>query len=145
MKGFREFLMRGNLVGLAVAVVIGAAFTSVVQSLVVNIITPLIASPFGKPNFGALVFHIHKATFTYGLFLNALISFVLIVTVVYFFVVAPAAKVFSVMNRNKEAAERECPECLSQIPVRAIRCKFCTAEVPAAEQPVSSARHRASH
>lgn len=140
MKGFRTFLIRGNLIDLAVAVVIGAAFTGVVQSLVTNIITPLISAVAHKPNFGALVVHIGPARFTYGLFLNALISFVLIAAVIYFFVVAPVAKVLSVMNRNKEATERECPECLSQIPIRATRCKFCTAEVPPVERLVSSAR-----
>jgi large conductance mechanosensitive channel len=140
MKGFKAFLLRGNLIDLAVAVVMGVAFTAVVQALVTNIITPLISSVSGQPNFGALVVHIGKANFTYGLFLNALISFVIIAAVVYFFVVAPVAKVLSVMNRNKEAAERECPECLSQIPIRATRCKFCTAEVPPVDRPVSSAR-----
>ena len=140
MKGFKTFLMRGNLIDLAVAVVMGVAFTAVVQALVTNIITPLISSVAGQPDFGRLTVHIHKATFTYGLFLNALISFVIISAVVYFFIVAPMAKVLSIMNRNKEATERECPECLSQIPVLATRCKFCTAEVPPVERPVSSTR-----
>lgn len=134
MKGFKAFLLRGNLVDLAVAVVIGVAFTAVVQSLVTNIITPLIAALAGKPNFGSLAVTIHKAHFTYGLFLNSLISFLIIAAVVYFLIVAPVAKFLAYMNRNKEATERECPECLSQIPVAATRCKFCTAVVP----PVSA-------
>jgi large conductance mechanosensitive channel len=138
MKGFRTFLLRGNLVDLAVAVVIGVAFNAVVMSLVTNIITPLISAIVGKPSFGSLHVHIHKANFTYGLFLNALISFVLIAAVVYFLIVAPVAKVLAIMNRNKEAIERECPECLSQIPVGATRCKFCTAVVPPAQVPASA-------
>jgi large conductance mechanosensitive channel len=131
MKGFKTFLVRGNLVDLAVAVVVGVAFNTVVQALVNDLITPLISSVAGKPNFSALVFHIGKGKFSYGLFLNALISFVIIAAVVYFLIVAPVAKVLAIMNRNKEATERPCPECLSQIPAGATRCKFCTAAVPA--------------
>ena len=130
MKGFRTFLLRGNLVDLAVAVVVGVAFNAVVTSLVTNIITPLIAAIAGKPNFGALEVHIGKGHFTYGLFLNALVSFVIVTAVVYFLIVAPMAKLLGFVNRNKEAAERSCPECLSQIPIGATRCKFCTAIVP---------------
>lgn len=138
MKGFRTFLLRGNLVDLAVAVVVGVAFNAVVMALVTNIVTPLISAIVGKPSFGALAVHIGKADFTYGRFLNALISFVLIAVVVYFLIVAPVAKVFALMNRNKEATERDCPECLSQIPVGATRCKFCTAVIPPAAATTSS-------
>lgn len=130
MKGFRTFLLRGNLVDLAVAVVIGVAFTAVVQSLVTNIITPLIAAIAGQPSFGSLAVTINNAHFTYGLFLNALIYFVIIAAVVYFLIVAPMARLLAFADRNKEATERTCPECLSQIPVAATRCKFCTAVVP---------------
>lgn len=130
MKGFKTFLLRGNLVDLAVAVVIGVAFNAVVQSLVTNIITPLIAAIGGKPNFGSLVINVGKGHFTYGLFLNALIYFVIIAAVVYFLIVAPVARFMGYVNRNKAATERDCPECLSQIPVAATRCKFCTAVVP---------------
>lgn len=137
MKGFKTFLLRGNLIDLAVAVVMGVAFTAVVQALVTNIITPLISAVASKPSFSALRVHIGAADFTYGLFLNALISFVIIACVVYFLIVAPAAKLLAVMNRNKAATERDCPECLSQIPVRATRCKFCTAVVPPASAPGS--------
>jgi large conductance mechanosensitive channel len=132
MKGFRTFLLRGNLVDLAVAVVIGVAFTAVVQALVANIITPLISAIAGQPNFASLTVHVGKADFTYGLFLNALISFVLIAAVVYFLIVAPMAKLLAYVDRNKAATERDCPECLSQIPVAATRCKFCTAVIPPA-------------
>jgi large conductance mechanosensitive channel len=130
MKGFRAFLMRGNLIDLAVAVVIGVAFNAVVQALISDIITPLIAAIAGKPNFGALAFTINHSRFTYGLFINALLSFVIIAAVVYFLIVAPVAKMMSIANRNKAATERTCPECLSTIPILATRCMYCTAEVP---------------
>lgn len=138
MKGFRAFLLRGNLVDLAVAVVVGVAFNAVVQSLVTNIITPLIAAIVGKPNFGSLAVSVGKGHFTYGLFLNALIYFVIVAAVIYFLVVAPVARVLAYVNRNKEATERACPECLSQIPIAATRCKFCTAVIPPAPATASS-------
>jgi large conductance mechanosensitive channel len=130
MKGFREFLMRGNLIDLAVAVVIGVAFNAVIQALISDIITPLIAAIAGKPNFGALTFTIHHSKFSYGLFINALLSFVIIAAVIYFIVVAPATKMMAIANRNKAATERTCPECLSTIPILATRCMYCTAEIP---------------
>ncbi len=138
MKGFRAFLLRGNLVDLAVAVVIGVAFTAVVQALVRDIITPLIAALAGKPNFGALSLKIGKATFEYGLFLNALLSFLIIAAVVYYLIVTPVAKVLAIMNRKQAATEKTCPECLSQIPAGATRCKFCTATLPPAKAPAST-------
>jgi large conductance mechanosensitive channel len=130
VKGFREFLLRGNLVDLAVAVVIGVAFNAVVQSLVKDIVTPLISAIIRQPNFGSLSVHIGKADFTYGLFLNALISFLLVSAVVYFLIVAPVARILAMFDRKKEATERECPQCLSQIPIKAKRCMYCTSEVP---------------
>lgn len=130
MKGFRQFLLRGNLVDLAVAVVVGVAFNAVVQSFVKDIITPLISAIVGQPNFGSLSVHLGKANFTYGLFLNALISFLLISAVIYFLVVAPVSRLLTMFDRKKEATERECPQCLSQIPVKAKRCMYCTSEVP---------------
>ena len=138
MKGFRTFLLRGNLVDLAVAVVVGVAFNAVVQSLVTNIITPLIAAIAGKPNFGALTVRVGQGHFTYGLFLNALIYFVIVAAVVYFLIVAPVARMLAFVNRKKEATERACPECLSQIPVAATRCKFCTAVIPPAPATATS-------
>jgi large conductance mechanosensitive channel len=137
VKGFRAFLIRGNLVDLAVAVVIGIAFNAVVQALVNDIITPLIAAIGGKPNFAALTFHVGKAVFTYGLFLNALISFIIIAAVIYFLVVAPVSKMLARMSRNKAATERACPECLSQIPIGATRCMYCTATVPPVQAAAS--------
>jgi large conductance mechanosensitive channel len=130
VAGFRKFLFRGNLIDLAVAVVIGVAFNVVVQALIADIITPLIAAIGGKPNFGALSFTIHHSHFLYGSFINAVLSFVIIAAVVYYIIVSPAARITSLAQRNKEATERECPECLSSIPVGAKRCMYCTAEVP---------------
>jgi len=139
MSGFRKFILRGNLVDLAVAVVIGVAFNAVVQALISDIITPLIAAIAGKPNFGALTFTIHHSKFSYGLFINALLSFVIIAAVVYFMIVSPMARVMSVIDRNKEATTRQCPQCLSEIPVGAARCMYCTSEVPPIAPP--TARH----
>ena len=132
MGGFKKFLFRGNLIDLAVAVVIGVAFNAVVQAVVKDLITPLIAAVGGKPDFGSLVFTVNGSTFRYGEFINALLSFVVIAAVVYYLIVMPSGRVTALTQRNKAATERECPECLSQIPVAARRCKYCTAPVPAA-------------
>jgi large conductance mechanosensitive channel len=130
MSGFKKFLFRGNLIDLAVAVVIGVAFNAVVQALIADIITPLIAAIFHKKSFGSLTFTVNGSIIHYGLFFNALLSFVIIALVVYYLVVMPAARVIALTTRNKEATERSCPECLSQIPIAATRCMFCTSEVP---------------
>jgi large conductance mechanosensitive channel len=135
MGGFRKFLFRGNLIDLAVAVVIGVAFNAVVQALIADLITPLIAAIGGKPNFSSLSFTVHKSLFHYGSFLNALISFVIIAVVVYYLIVSPAAKITDLTKRQKEATERDCPECLSSIPVKAKRCMYCTSEVPPVAPP----------
>ena len=129
MKGFRTFLMRGNLIELAVAVVIGTAFTAIVMAIVKDLITPLIAAIGGQPDFSKLKFTVHNSTFAYGDFFNALISFLIIAAVVYFLIVAPVTRLTARLNRNKAATERDCPECLSMIPVAATRCKYCTAVV----------------
>ena len=135
MGGFRKFLFRGNLIDLAVAVVIGVAFNAVVQALIADLITPLIAAIGGKPNFGSLSFTVHRSQFHYGSFLNALISFVIIAAVVYYLIVSPAAKITDLTTRQKEATERDCPECLSSIPIKAKRCMYCTSEVPPVTPP----------
>jgi large conductance mechanosensitive channel len=127
--GFRRFLFRGNLIDLAVAVVVGVAFNAVVSALVKDLITPLIAAVGGQPHFGNLTFTVHGSHFRYGDFLNQLFSFVVIAAVVYYLIVAPAGRLMALTERNKTATERECPECLSPIPVAARRCKFCTAQV----------------
>lgn len=130
MKGFKAFLLRGNIVDLAVAVVVGVAFNAVVQALVKYLITPLISALVGQPNFGSLTVSIGRATFSYGLFLNSLISFILLAAVVYFLIVAPVNKVLSIAQRKKGATQRQCPECISLIPVEAKRCMYCTSAVP---------------
>jgi large conductance mechanosensitive channel len=129
MRGFRKFLLRGNLVDLAVAVVVGVAFNSVVQALIRDLITPLISAIGGQPNFSGLVFSIGESTFNYGDFINTALSFVVIAAVVYYLVVVPANRIAAMDARNAEATERQCPECLSDIPLAATRCKFCTARV----------------
>jgi large conductance mechanosensitive channel len=135
IREFRDFVLRGNVVDLAVAVVIGAAFGAVVSSLVENMITPLIGAIGGSPSFERLSFTINGSKFGYGAFLNALISFVLIAAVVFFLVVKPLNTLMARLKPGKpvDAPTRACPECLSDIPVKARRCAFCTAEVsPAA-------------
>lgn len=134
MSGFRKFILRGNVVDLAVAVVIGAAFGAVVQALVKSFITPLIGALGGVPDFSELAFAINGSRFAIGEFINALLSFIIIAAVVYFFVVLPVEKLMD-RYKSQEPAEpktRECPECMSKIPLAARRCAFCTAEVGAA-------------
>ena len=131
LKEFRDFVLRGNVVELAIAVVIGAAFGAVVTALVSSFITPLIAAIGGKPDFSALDFTINGSRFIYGVFLNALISFLIIAAVVFFLIVRPLNALMEHMRTEAPVAEvtRACPECLSQIPTDARRCAFCTAEV----------------
>jgi large conductance mechanosensitive channel len=133
LKEYRAFILRGNVVDLAVAVVIGAAFTGVVNALVRDVITPMIAAVFGEPDFGDLAFTINGSRFTYGDFLNAVLSFVLTATALFFLVVKPVNYLMSRMRTEPdvESPTRGCPECLSQIPVGATRCAFCTTEVRA--------------
>lgn len=134
IKGFRDFILRGNVVDLAVAVVIGAAFGAMVTAFVANIITPLIAAIFGKPDFSNLMFTINGSTFKYGLFINAVISFLLIAAAIYFVVVVPMNKMNELRARGKapeDPSTKQCPYCLSEIPVAATKCAFCTSEQPA--------------
>jgi len=138
VKGFREFIAKGNIIGLAIAVVIGTAFTVLVTALVSDFITPLIAAAGGKPNFAALEFTVNHSVFLYGAFINAVLSFLIIAAVIYFLVVAPMAKISARMNRNQAATERNCPECLSTIPIAASRCMYCTAEVGPAPASVNT-------
>ncbi len=134
LKEFRDFVLRGNVVELAVAVVIGAAFGAVVSALVASFITPLIAAIGGESDFSGLAFTINGSLFPYGQFINALLSFLLVGAVVFFFVVRPLNTLMA--RRRPEPAldrvVRPCPECLSDIPEAARRCAFCTAEVGAA-------------
>ena len=135
LKEFRQFILRGNLVDLAVAVVVGAAFGAVVTALVSDFITPLIAAVGGKPDFSGLSFTINSSRFGYGHFLNALISFLIVASVVFFLVIKPVNALLDRFQTEPPVEEhtRECPACLSQIPIAARRCAFCTEEVgPAA-------------
>jgi large conductance mechanosensitive channel len=132
MKGFRQFLLRGNVVDLAVAVVIGGAFGAVVSALVKDLINPIIAAIVGKPDFSAIEFTVNNSKFAIGDFLNALVAFVLIAAAVYFFVVLPVNTLMARVKRGEvppDPTTRKCPECLSEIPIAARRCAFCTSPV----------------
>ena len=132
LKGFRQFILRGNVIDLAVAVVIGGAFGAVVTALVKDLITPLIAAIGGKPDFSAIVFTINGSKFLIGDFVNAVISFLMIAAAIYFFVVAPMNAVVARMNRGAappDPTTKKCGECLSEIPIAAKRCAFCTSPV----------------
>jgi large conductance mechanosensitive channel len=125
LQGFKGFLLRGNVVDLAVAVVIGAAFGVLVSSLVADLLTPLIGAIIGEPDFGGLSFTINSSEFTYGNFINALISFVSVAAAIYFFVVVPLER----LKGPAEIESRACPECTTEIPVAARRCPSCTAQI----------------
>jgi large conductance mechanosensitive channel len=138
VSGFKKFLMKGNLIDLAVAVVIGVAFNAVIQALVSDIITPLISAAGGsKTTFKNLAFTIGHSTFSYGLVLNALLSFAIIAAVVYYLLVAPSDRLNARFARTKAATTRDCPECLSTIPIAAHRCMYCTSQVPPVEAPAT--------
>jgi large conductance mechanosensitive channel len=158
LKGFRDFILRGNVVDLAVAVIIGAAFSQITTALTSNIITPFISAIVGAPDFSNLKFHMHvfhygaaakaalatpcvKSATTicpplpgdiyYGIFLNAVINFLLNAAAIYFLIVVPVHKVMSRMNKPGPVSTKKCPQCLSEIPLAATRCKFCAEPVPA--------------
>lgn len=138
LKGFKQFVLRGNVVDLAVAVVIGAAFGTVVAALVKDLLTPLIAAIVGKPDFSAIQFTVHASQFLIGDFINALVSFVLVAAAIYFFVVAPMNMINERRRRGEPSPDpttKKCPECLSEVPIAARRCAFCT-------QPLDVARAR---
>ena len=129
LKDFKAFILRGNVIDLAIAVVIGAAFSDVIKAMV-SILTNIVAIP-GKTDFGRLAFHVGGGTFGYGALIQAIINFLIVAAVLFFFVVRPLNLL---MARRKtepevESTTRDCPECLSSIPVAARRCAFCTAEV----------------
>jgi large conductance mechanosensitive channel len=133
VKDFKAFLLRGNLVNMAVGIVIGLAFAAVVTALVGDLITPLIAAIGGQPNFAGLTFTINHSQFLYGAFINALISFLIIAAVIFFLVIKPVTALLARMQSGPAATERSCPECLSSIPIAATRCAFCTAVVTPVE------------
>jgi large conductance mechanosensitive channel len=128
---FKAFMLRGSLVDTAVGIVIGLAFVAVVTALVTDLITPLIAAIFGKPDFATLSFTINGSVFLYGDFINAVISFVLVATVLFFVVVKPV-NALRARRESPDPTTRACPECLSEIPLEAHRCAFCTTELSAA-------------
>ena len=131
LKGFRDFVLRGNVMDLAVAVIIGAAFTSIITALTANIINPLLGALIGKPNFDYLVANVHGGDVKYGTFFTSVVNFLLIAAVVYFFLVLPTQ--YLLKKFNPPAAEppamKACPQCLGDIPAAATRCKFCTQPV----------------
>ena len=129
IKGFRDFILRGNVIDLAVAVIIGAAFSAITKSLVEDVITPLIAAVVGKPDFSALVFNLGTTPIKYGSFITACINFLIIAFVIYFFLVLPVQKLLARFNGPAAVETKPCPECLSDIPLAAHRCKFCAQPV----------------
>lgn len=129
---FKKFVLRGNVVDLAVAVVIGGAFNNVVQAMVRDIITPLISAIGGNPDFSKLIFVINHSRFTYGDFINAAVSFLILAGVVFFFVVNPINKLTEIAQRSKKTEDpttKKCQFCLSEIPMAATRCPFCTSKL----------------
>jgi large conductance mechanosensitive channel len=132
LKGFRDFILRGNVMDLAVAVIIGGAFSAIVTALTADIINPLLGALIGKPNFDYLILHIHGGELKYGAFLTAIVNFLILTAVIYFFLVVPTQ--YLLKKFNPPAAEpppstKTCPQCLSDIPLAATRCKFCTQPV----------------
>ena len=136
MSGFKNFIMRGNLIELAVAVVIGTQFSNLVKQFVSSFVNPLLSLVGGTPDFGKFSFMIGKATFTYGQFMTELLTFLISALVVYYAMVLPASRLLKLFERNQAATTRDCPECTMSVPVAARRCPQCTAQiVPASEQP----------
>ena len=126
LKGFKDFISRGNVIDLAVAVVIGTAFAALVKSLVENLITPVVAALIGEPDFSGLTFTVNDSVFRYGSFINALITFLSVAAAIYFLVVVPLERIKERRGEDEEPGIRDCPECLSEIPVAARRCAHCT-------------------
>ncbi len=131
LKGFKQFILRGNVVDLAVGVVIGASFGTVVNSLVKDLLTPLISAIFKAPDFSGLMFTINGSNFMYGNFINALIAFIIVASAVYFFVITPINALISRTRKEKplDPTTKKCTECLSEIPIEATRCAFCTTKI----------------
>jgi large conductance mechanosensitive channel len=135
LKGFKQFLLRGNVIDLAVAVVIGGAFGAVVAALVRDLLTPLIAAIAGKPDFSAIKFTVNGSIFPIGDFINVLIAFLSVAAAIYFFVVVPVNAITERARRGQappDPTTKSCPECLSTIPIKARRCAFCTSPLSAA-------------
>ena len=136
MAGFKNFIMRGNLVELAVAVVIATQFAALVKQFVSSFVNPLISLVGGTPDFGKFVFKAGKATFTYGQFLTEALTFLISALVVYYAMVLPVSRLLKLLDRNEAATSRDCPECTMSIPIAAQRCPQCTAHItPGTHQP----------
>jgi large conductance mechanosensitive channel len=132
LSDFKRFILRGNVVDLAIAVVIGAAFGSIVSALVKDLVTPLIAAIGGQPDFSGLYFTLHHSKFMYGDFINAIVSFLILSGVIFFLIIQPINKLTAYSNRHKtteDPTEKKCPYCLSQISKAATRCAFCTSKI----------------
>jgi large conductance mechanosensitive channel len=132
MKGFRQFILRGNVLDLAVAVVMGAAFSAVVTALVKDLLTPLIAAIVGSPDFSSIAIDVRSSKLLVGDFMNAVIAFLMMAGVVYFFVVLPVNSLMARLKRGEappDPTTKKCPECLSEIPIAARRCAFCTSAI----------------
>jgi large conductance mechanosensitive channel len=132
LKGFKEFVLRGNILDLAVAFVIGVAFAAVINSLVKDIIMPIIAAIVGKPDFSGLTFTVNNSVFFYGSFINAVVAFLLVAAAIYFVVVMPLNKLAERRAKGADPTTKTCPECLSEIPHGAHKCAFCGSEQTAA-------------
>ena len=138
VNGFKEFILRGNVLDLAVAVVIGAAFTALVNSMVADIITPIIGAFGGQPDFSGLTFTINNSEFRYGLFINAVISFLIIAAVLYFLIIRPMNVLMTrAAPKQEEPTAAVCPHCLSPVAVGATRCAACTSWLTGENAPVS--------
>ncbi|MGH7776125.1 MAG: large conductance mechanosensitive channel protein MscL [Candidatus Dormibacterales bacterium] len=135
MKDFKAFLLRGNLVDLAVAVVIGVAFAAVIAALIKDLITPLIAAIGGQPDFSTIQFSVNKSRFLVGDFVNALISFVVIAAVVFFLVLKPVNALMARSQKEPDPTTTKCPLCLSEIPIGARRCAYCTTDLGQVASP----------
>ena len=131
LKGFRDFILRGNVMDLAVAVIIGAAFTAIVTALTTNIINPLLGAFIGKPNFDYLVSHVNGAEVKYGAFITAIVNFLILAAVIYFLLVLPTQYLLRKFNPQKAEppTTKACPQCLGDIPINATRCMHCTQPV----------------
>jgi large conductance mechanosensitive channel len=131
LKGFRDFILRGNVMDLAVAVIIGAAFTAIVTALTTDIVNPLLGAFIGKPNFDYLVLEVHGGKVLYGAFITAIINFLILAAVIYFFLVVPTQYLLKKFNPPKAEppTTKQCPQCLGSIPIAATRCQFCTQPV----------------
>lgn len=134
IQGFKQFIIKGNAVDLAVGIIIGASFTAVVNALVKDLITPLIAAIGGQPDFSQIAFTINNSKFLVGDFINVVIAFIINAAVVYFFIVTPMNKLVAATQKNQKTLDpttKKCPECLSEVPKEAKRCAFCTSVLTA--------------